>query len=116
MRFSWRTDNVEFDGPFGWRGIDLQKLFYDVIPKLHNFESQMWGEVEGDNSHFVDVDALCAEAKSRLNEINKDHLERLFSLRLTGKQRVWGYREGAILMVLWWDPEHAVGPSYNKNT
>ena len=36
---------------------------------------------------------------------------RLFSVRLTGRIRLWGLRDVSILRVLWWDPEHTVCPS-----
>lgn len=114
--FRWRTDEVEHDGPFGWHTIGLPLLFCDVIPKLQNFETMKWAEIEGGSSHFVDTDQLCDEAKTRLQEINKDYLDRLFSLRLTGTQRIWGYRELATFKILWWDPEHQVCPSPKKHT
>lgn len=37
-----------------------------------------------------------------------DDVEEVVSLRLTGAQRLWGYRILAVFHVLWWDPEHKV--------
>jgi hypothetical protein len=78
-------------------------------------ESMTWGEVEGKTgSRFVEVTAIEGDAQRRLVEIGKDEQARLFSLRITGRIRLWGIRDIAILRVLWWDPEHSVCPSLKK--
>jgi len=43
-----------------------------------------------------------------------DAVEDLFSLRLTGKKRLWGIRDRHVFKVFWWDPEHGVCPSELK--
>lgn len=87
------------------------------MPKLHNYESMTWAEVEGPSgSHSVDFDQLCAQAQARLAEIGRGELESLFSVRITGEQRVWGIKDVAILRIIWWDPEHSVCPSQKKHT
>ena len=75
-----------------------------------------WGEVEGRGSHFVDVDNCSREAQKRLEEIKLDDLEQLFSLRIGGRKRIFGWRREAVLYVLWWDPDHKVCPSEMKHT
>jgi len=40
----------------------------------------------------------------------------LYSLRLSGKLRLWGVRDRSVLQLLWYDPEHQVCPSPLKNT
>jgi hypothetical protein len=54
-------------------------------------------------------------AQKRAKELEWDDSE-LFSLRLEGKLRLWGRRGGAILYLLWFDPEHLVCPSRKKDT
>ena len=107
---------AELDGPFGWKTIDITTFITKVIPKLQNYETMTWGEIEGGENHFSDCDSLCKEAKDRLQVIRKDDREDLFSLRIDGKKRIWGDREGACLVILWWDPAHTVYPVPKKNT
>ena len=104
--------------PFGWHEIDAGKI-RDIRQKLAHFESMTWNDilVKGKKrNHSVAVTALCSDARHRLIAMNLDSLEELVSLHLSGKERVWGFREGAVLQVLWWDPEHQVCPSLLKHT
>ncbi len=71
---------------------------------------------EDNGSHLVDVDNLASDAKKRLREIGQDDLDQLYSLRISGKKRIWGIREGYLLWFLWWDPFHSVCPSTKKHT
>ena len=98
-------------GAWGWHVATTERLLKYIIPKLHNFESMTWADIPGTGSHEIIVDQICREAQDRLVEIDKNDEDTLFSLRLTGKRRVWGIRRGAILHLLWWDPEHSVYPT-----
>jgi hypothetical protein len=62
-------------------------------------------------SHAVEYDRLDTAAQRRLEEIGRGEIDSLFSVRITGEQRVWGVKDVAILRVLWWDPNHSVCPS-----
>lgn len=115
---SWRVALLEMVGPFGWHEIDKDKLS-QVREKLANFESMTWNETlvtHKHQNHSVTLDKLCKDALDRLREIKQDDIESLVSLRLTGKERVWGIRQGEVLKVLWWDPEHLVCPSLKTHT
>ncbi|MCP3388895.1 hypothetical protein NLM27_08925 [Bradyrhizobium sp. CCGB12] len=116
-KFCWRFDQIDWDGPFGWSKILTSDLARAVIPKLHDYESMTWAEIDGPSgSHSVDLDQLCKEARDRLSSLKMTHVEVLFSVRMTGPTRVWGVKDVAILRVLWWDPDHQVCPSLKKNT
>ena len=110
MPFRWSVDRVDWDGPLGWRDVPITELFRVIIPKLHNYETMKWSEIEGASSHFVDLTDCSAEAQARAQEINLRE-DPLFSLRITGPKRVWGVRDIAILRLVWWDPRHTVCPS-----
>ena len=115
---SWRVTRLQLVDPFGWHTLSHAKLL-DVLAKLAEFEKLTWNEIlveRQKQNHSVQVTQLCSEAQKRLAEINLDDIEQLVSLRLSGKERVWGMREGAVLLLLWWDPEHQVCPSLLKNT
>jgi hypothetical protein len=100
MKFCWRVSDIDWDGPWGWSQATGEQLLIDVIPRLHGLESMTWGQVDGPTgSHFVEVTAIVDEAQRRLTEIGKDEQGRLFSLRITGRMRLWGIRDLAILRV-----------------
>lgn len=115
--FCWRVGDLDWEGRWGWANVTADVIFGAIIPKLHNYESMTWAELDGfSGSHFVDLEKLCDHAQARLRDLQKDEQAGLFSVRVTGIMRVWGVRDGAILRVLWWDPEHTVCPSLKRGT
>lgn len=112
----WRIGSVDFAGPWGWDNIGEATILKIIHDKIKSFESMTWAEIEGDKNHFMPVGKVSKCAKQRLREIGLDDRDTLFSFRLSGKQRIWGYREEAVLYILWWDPEHTVYPVAKKHT
>jgi len=118
LRPSWRISKIEMIGPYGWRNIDAETLIY-IHGKLANFESMTWNDIlikNKKNNHSVEIDKLSSTAKARLTEIQLEDIDELVSLRLSGKQRVWGILDQGVLILLWWDPNHQVCPSNLKHT
>lgn len=107
---SWHIRILDRGGPWSWAGIDAATLWTELHQKLGNFETMRWSEILGSNNHAVKLGDLCAEAQKRLQEIEQDDVEELVSLRLAARKRVWGIRDGNVLKILWWDPEHQVCP------
>ena len=108
---SWHIRILDRGGPWHWDAIDAATLWSELHQKLGNFETMRWSEVLGRRNHEVKQSALCPEARRRLVEIDQDDIEGLVSLHLNGRKRVWGIRDGNVLKILWWDPEHQVCPS-----
>jgi hypothetical protein len=106
---AWRFSDTDPEGPFAWAGLVDAKL-REVIDKLAEFEGKPWNEITATGSHSIPTNALCKAARNRLVKIQKDDLDELLSLRLSGSNRVWCERRGHILRVLWWDGEHQVYP------
>lgn len=68
------------------------------------------GRTCGNNSHLVPLSDLKKEAVDRLRELQQDDIDELFSLRLSGKERIYGIPDGRVLQILWFCPNHeAVG-------
>lgn len=112
----WRFSNMDFAGPFGCHILTAEKV-RTVHKKLSAFESMTWNEIGRSNdSHFMPVKVLSKAARVRLEELEQDDVEQLYSLRIVAKERVWGIRDRHILKLLWWDPEHQVYPVEKKNT
>lgn len=106
---------LDFEGEWGWGKIQDFSTLKDIHEKLKNFEQMKWGEIEKTangrkNNHCMDVCNLSTKAQQRLEELQLDDCEELFSFRLSGKKRVWGIRDQEKLNILWWDPEHTVYP------
>lgn len=76
--------------------------------KLSEFEDKNWNEITQGGSHPIPIEKLCEDARKRLVEIEKDDLDELLSLRLTGPNRVWCVKNGHLVRPLWWDEKHEV--------
>ncbi len=94
----------------GWGSVDDAQL-HEIRQKLAHFEAKTWNEIlvkEKHRNHTVPISKLRPSARERLEAMRLDDVDEVVSLRLTGPQRVWGYRIVAVFHVLWWDPEHKV--------
>lgn len=92
-------------------------IFSEIIPKLISFEQRKWSDIVSDkkHNHWIDCKELSKEAQNRLSEI-KLYYDSLFSLRLTGTLRLFGYIENGIFYIIWYDPNHEVSPTSKKHT
>ncbi|HSW86595.1 MAG TPA: hypothetical protein VLG49_03745 [Rhabdochlamydiaceae bacterium] len=111
----FKAGQMDMDGPWGWNKFDPEQI-QEVFQKIFDSQKLTWQILRENGSHFVQVSSLSAEAQKRLTELQKDEWEELFSLRLTGRIRIWGIKDGNILWLLWWDPNHGVCPSNKKHT
>lgn len=114
-RPEFRAEQMDMGGSWGWnnfQGSQIQVL----LLRIFEFQKLTWQELRNTHSHLVDVVDLDSKAQKRLKEIKKDDLDQLFSLRLSGRERMWGIKDSNLLWLLWWDPRHEVCPSYKKHT
>jgi hypothetical protein len=116
QRPAWHVRILDRGGPWCWDSIDTGVLWEIIHSKLSNYEKMKWSEIEGPRNHFIQVPQLIPEARARLAEIDQDDTDSLFSLHLDGKKRILGIRDGHVLKILWWDPDHQVCPSPKKYT
>lgn len=113
----WKFFRCDWDhSEWGWHSISTTK-WLEIVRKLANYETMSWGEIEGPNSHTVSVaDCPNFDTMRRLEELLLDDVDTLFSLRITGTERIFGIFDGDALLLLWYDPNHLVWPSQKKNT
>lgn len=112
----WRFSIMDFGGPFGCNDITPDQAI-SIHARLSSFESMTWNELERKNDHhLIATCKLSKEARARLNAIDQDDIEHLYSLRISSTERVWGIRDRHVLKLLWWDPEHKVYPVDKKHT
>ena len=110
-----KVEKMDFDGRWGWvtfKPVHLQKL----LARLLECQKLTWQELRGSGSHCVSLNLITNDARKRLEFLQCDDIEELYSLRLTSKERIWGIKDGAIFWLLWWDPNHEICPCDKKNT
>lgn len=92
-------------------------FFNEILPKLILFEKRTWGDIVSDkkHNHWIDTSKLIKEAQDRLIEL-KIFYDSLFSLRLTGTIRLFGYIESGVYYIIWYDANHEICPSNKKHT
>lgn len=116
----WRFSRADFDGEYGWRNVECYEKAREILSKLSKYEGKTIGNIlderygNGKSKHHnVEVSRLSKDARKRIKELfnEQNMIDELFSLRLSGKNRVWGVLNGNIFYFLWWDPDHKVCPA-----
>ena len=112
----WRMGRVDVGCvDWGWNLIEGGAL-HRIRERLGAYETMTFREIlnkDATGCHDVETFRMASAAKKLTDKIGVDSL---FSLRITGEERVWGIRTGHVIELLWWDPGHAVCPSPKKNT
>lgn len=115
-RFRWRCDRPDFGGPWGWHLIHPCDLHQRVLKHLHDYEGMTWMELQKNrktgSGGSIPVRDLHQKAISRMSLLGIEE-EHLFEVKIDGFStypypRVWGFRSGQVLNILWWDPHHEV--------
>lgn len=104
--------------PFGWHEIGHEKLT-EIRSKLASLEDSTWNDIlltSKKQNHRIPIGDLEDDAQRRLRELHLDDVDEVISLRLSGKERVFGICYDVALTLLWWDPEHKVCRSELKHT
>ena len=87
-----------------------------VMEGLKSYEDLTWQQIVSathdkkgkSKNHEVDLADLTSAASRRLRKIEADDIQSVFSLRLNNLFRIIGILEGAIMNILWIDPNHEV--------
>jgi hypothetical protein len=116
---SWNVRLADPEGPWSFRNLSCRSWWNDIYAKLCDFETMTWqeildasgGRVHGNNNHEIPTSVLVPAARRRLKKLRMDDIDVLFSLRLTGRKRIWGILDGSVLKLLWYDPNHEIYPS-----
>lgn len=95
----------------------------DIFPQLRDFETMTWDTISQathgargkTKSHFIPISKLIREAKDRLDEIRISDVDEIFSLRLNGLTRIYGFRNSDVLDIIWVDRKHEICPPPKKN-
>lgn len=108
---SWSFSSCDVDSSIQWAFCQerLADRFWDkIFPKLREFEKMTWGQIllEGKKqNHSIVPEKLNKCARDRLIELRVE-AEAIYSLRLGGTLRLYGYMNGATYSILWYDEDH----------
>lgn len=117
-RLCWRFTHVDHDGRWGFDQMEPAVLC-EVLQKLAHCESMTVDELRKSSRLFKDYSlpgGLCKDALDRLTEMRRDDMTSIQRLEFTGLQRLYGFLDGNVFHVVWWDPRHEVYPSKLKHT
>lgn len=108
-----------FDNDYNkWNFANVEDLNTMIISKLKHFEGMPWGDIikanggrnHGNNNHFENISDLIPEAQKRWRELKLDEYDSIFSLRLTGVQRLYGILTNGVFKIVWFDQKHEIYP------
>ena len=93
-----------------------------IYPKLLQFETMTWDEIRQQNhgnkgkssNHNIDINILNPAAKERLKILKFDDSDKIYSLRLGGTVRIFGFKKLNYLDIIWIDLNHEICPSQKK--
>jgi hypothetical protein len=113
----WRLSQIDWDGPWCPSKCKDDGV-RQIMERLAQFESMSWVQIKSSTgSHTVGAENIIKSARQRLTERNLDEwADHLTSLRMSGKERLWGFLRAGIFHALWWDPDHQVYPSQKRHT
>lgn len=99
----WDRTRGEVDGPC-----------HNALCAMRDYCKRTWKDIQTESrkrDHPIDPADICKEAQDRLVALKINDIDVLWRFRFSGPQRLWGYKQGRVLLVIWWDPHHKVYPS-----
>ena len=112
-KMAWRIGRIQLADPFGWHELDLSGILA-IQNKLASFEGMTFGEVflEGNKrNHEIPVDSIPNKIARQWIIKNLPGQTSLWTLRLTGAQRIWGILGDGAYQIVFWDPQHHIYPT-----
>lgn len=107
-----------------WGILKNKKYLDSMLRRFKVWEQGTWGEIftatsgrkHNTQSHAIPIAELVKEVPQRLRELKIVDEDTLYSLAITGKQRVWGTMiiESGTFRLLWYDPQHEIYPVHKK--
>jgi len=117
----WTRELEDTGGNWSWgvpRGCgDLWGA--EIEPFLKQYEKKKWGEIDSERTGkgkrrrskhcFYSYDKIIQEAFDRLVELELDDFaEQIFRFRLSGKKRIFGFRQPELFFFVWYDTQHKI--------
>lgn len=111
--FKWLDNNYT-----KWGFVHVSELNSSVINKLKDYEGMTWDEIikatggrkRGNNNHYEKVSDLISEAVERWKTLKLEEYDQVFSLSLSGTERLYGILSDGIFRIVWYDKNHEIYP------
>jgi hypothetical protein len=115
----WCFKHVLLDGTYRWSGMEVEKVREDVYGSLRSYGTMLWKEIDKDHKktscHSLKVEDLSPKVRDAFRKQVRD-ADDAFQLSVSGKGRIYGVRQGRVLSIVLWDPEHEGFPTFKKGT
>ena len=116
--WAFRQCDTEYER---WTITKSDNFLSNIFSKLVSYEGLTWAEIQsasggkssGTNNHFEYICEMIPEARKRADSLKLD-CDQLFSLRLTGQERLYGILLGGVFNIIWYDANHEIYPSKKK--
>ncbi|MGB7237090.1 MAG: hypothetical protein WBD41_14040 [Rhodococcus sp. (in: high G+C Gram-positive bacteria)] len=118
--FRWSAQAVDHGYSAAWDWDLAPREIFEVLNLLAELSKLKWREVKAQTYNgkghqrrvlhkSQPIDSICEEAQDRLEQLSIS-TEEVFRLRHGTDVRVWGYLEGPLFHLVWYDRSHAVCP------
>jgi hypothetical protein len=109
--FRWRVNYNYIDldhGEWGWGKLQIVDFFDILVNRLHNYETMTWHELLRRRScHPMPISKIEPKARNRLYK-KCEGIDTLHQIDIDRHCRLWGYKGGQFLYLIWHDPKHTV--------
>ncbi len=110
QKAAWRISKIQMTAPYGWHVMTAQEVA-QVKQKLETFEKSTWKELFVDNKHrnhrISAADLKCPIARKWMKD-NMPDQDYLWTLRLSGAERIWGILSQDAYQIVFWDPDNLI--------
>ena len=107
---AWRVSKIQLADPYGWHEIGPNDAL-QLKRKLADFEKSTWKELFVTNARFnhrIQSDQLKCKIARKWMQDNMPDQPFLWTLRLSGAERIWGILSEGAYQIIFWDPEHLI--------
>lgn len=110
QKAAWRIGKIQLIDPYGWHILDASGIAR-IKERLSSLERNTWNDIFVRDRHYnhkIRTDQLkCSIAKKWMHDHLPDY-PYLWTIRVTGAERIWGiFAEGAY-QIIFWDPRHLI--------
>jgi hypothetical protein len=121
---TWRFSLVDHEYTDEWSWPDDPAEYLAIMRFLGEMERLTWKEIRaqmtggrrrGALHKDIPVSNLCAVAQQRLLDLRLDDFDQMFRFRRGNFPRLWGVIMEGVFYPVWWDPEHKVCPSGDRD-
>jgi hypothetical protein len=109
--FRWRVNYNYIDldhDEWGWRKLGILEFFNILVNRLHDYENMTWDDLlQRKSCHTMPISKIERKAQDRLCE-KCEGIDTLHQVDINRRCRLWGYKGGQFLYLIWHDPNHTV--------